>query len=225
VIGTRDEDRHHFYVVALYAACIARLPGLTRMGQENACVPSLLGSPSDSGAVVPPRHRPRDEGGCECPRVRGLELGLTHACSTALALLGYGGLCLRSAAAGAQAAHWASWQDSLLALFSRLPAEAEQLPALAAPCSPAAGVRQAGFHTPQAAEGTVRGWQCAAASSACDDPLFHLFPTRPRALLASKTSCIPCLHRVHSSAHHRMLLLRNLGPRALRSPHAPATDP
>ncbi|OLQ04637.1 hypothetical protein AK812_SmicGene12266 [Symbiodinium microadriaticum] len=91
------------------------------------------------------------------------------AASAAHLPLGYGGLGLRSAAAAAPAAYWASWQDSLPALLARLPTEAEQLlaslnsphagmpPALAAACSAAAAVRQAGFPT----KARAFGWEIA----------------------------------------------------------------
>ena len=116
------------------------------------------------------------------------------AAAASAAHLPVGGLGLRSAAAAAPAAYWASWQDSFPALLACLPTEAEQLlaslnlpyagmpPVLAAACSAAATVGQAGFptrlwgessaapapHLAQAAEETLRGWQLAAASG-CDE--------------------------------------------------------
>ena len=180
------------------------------------------------------------------------------AASAAHLPLGYGGLGLRSAAAAAPAAYWASWQDSLPALLARLPTEAEQLlaslnsphagmpPALAAACSAAAAVRQAGFPTPlwgessaapaphlaQAAEETLRGWQRAAASAG-DERAFetHLSQLDPasRALLLSQAG--PHAARAFTafptspavvvpSAHLRVLLLRRL---RLPLPCAPRT--
>ena len=110
---------------------------------------------------------------------------------------GFGGLGLRSATAGAPAAYWGFWQDSLPALL-----DAGMPPALAAACSAAAQVRRAGLPTPlwretsaapapqeaHTTEGTLRGWQRAAAS-ACDERAFethlsHLDPAS-RALLLS----------------------------------------
>ena len=97
------------------------------------------------------------------------------ALATARLPLGLGGLGLRSATSGAPAAYWASWQDVFPALLQRFPADAARLqqaclrephagmpPALAAACTAATRVRDAGFPAPD--------WSAEAAPAAPHPP-------------------------------------------------------
>ena len=103
----------------------------------------------------------------------------------------------------------ASWQDSLPALFARLPAETEQLLNVPHAACPQTSVAPA----PQQAQGRNLAW-AATRSSACDECAFetHLSRLDPasRALLPQAgphaISCSPCLHGIpHVPASRRAI--------------------
>ena len=145
------------------------------------------------------------------------------ALATAQLPLGLGGLGLRSAASGAPAAYWASWQDAFPALLQRFPDDAARLraslsaphagmpPGLAAACAAAAHVRASGFPVPD--------WDVAAAPSAPPPPAHgdsHLRGWQRAAVAACDERALET-HLSHLNPASRALLLSQAGPHSGRA--------